>query len=269
MRFWCIVTARFLTGRASTGGQSDIVTTTRGRLYPDHTPTRGRPLAIYPRPLRIVWQALAIDLRHVGQAFVSIGDIRLRTGDLAGAEEAFTRAEERDVSPLPGRARLELLRGRPAEAAVLMKAVLEGENWDRLARTWLLPDQVTIALAVGDLDTARSAAAELAESAQTYGSKAMHAAAEGARGAIALATGEDDPMPSLRRSVTLWREAGSPYETARARVVLATAMERAGQLDSARVELADALACFDQLGARLDADAVADWLSTARDRASS
>jgi DNA-binding SARP family transcriptional activator len=210
-----------------------------------------------------------MDLHHVGQAFASIGDIRLRTGDLAGAEEAFTRAEERYVRPLPGRARLELLRGRPAEAAVLINAALEGDGEDQLARTRLLPDQVTIALAVDDLDTAHAATTELAESAQTYGSKAIHAAAEAARGALALATGIDDPLPSLRRSVTLWREAGSPYETARARVLLATAMERAGQYDSARVELADALACFDRLGARLDADAVADRLSVAQDRAPS
>jgi hypothetical protein len=74
----------------------------------------------------------------------------------------------------------------------------------------LLPDQVTILLAVDDLDTARAAAAELAESAQIFGSTAMRAAAETARGALALATGEDDPLPPLRRSVTLWQEAESP-----------------------------------------------------------
>ncbi len=193
------------------------------------------------------------DLHHVGQAFASIGDIRLRVGDLAGAAEAFAKAEERCASPLPGRARLELLRGHPAEAAALINGALEGDGWDRLARTRLLPDQVTIALANDDLDTARAAAAELAELAQIYGSKALLAAAERARGEVALATGEDDPLPSLRRSVTLWREAGSPYETAQAQVLLATALDRAGQPEAARMELANARACFDRLGARLDA----------------
>ncbi|MGH3881918.1 MAG: hypothetical protein ACRDRY_06305 [Pseudonocardiaceae bacterium] len=84
-------------------------------------------------------------------------------------------------------------------------------------RTRLLPDQVTIALAVGDLGTARAGATELGESAQAYGSAALLAAAEGARSALALATGEDDPLPPLRSSVKLWREAESPYERARAR----------------------------------------------------
>ncbi len=208
------------------------------------------------------------DLHHAGQAFASIGDVRLRVGDLAGAEEAFAKAEELFTSTLPGRARLELLRGRPAEAAALINAALEGDGGDYLARTRLLPDQVTIALAVDDLDKARAAATELAESAQIYGSKALLAAAEAARGAVALATGEDDPLPSLRRGVTLWREAESPYESARAQVLLATALERAGQPEAACAELANARACFDRLGARLDAEtATAESLTTAGQRA--
>ncbi len=202
------------------------------------------------------------DLAHVGLAFSSIGDIRLRVGDLAGAEESFAKAEELGASPLPGRARLQLLRGHLTEAAASINAALAGQRWDRLDRTRLLPDQVTIALAVDDLDTARSAAAELAESAQTYGSKALLAAAEAAHGALVLATGEDDPLPSLRRSVELWRDAGSPYESARARVLLATALERVGQPWPARVELAAARACFDRLGARLDAEAATTELLT-------
>ncbi len=202
-------------------------------------------------------KAQCFDPSHVGLALAGIGDIRLRIGDLTGAEEAFAKAEEQGASPLPGRARLELLRGRPAEAAALINTALAGEGWDRLARTWLLPDQVTIALAVDDLDTARAAAADLTQSAQTYGSKAMLAAAEAARGAVALAAGHDDPLPSLRRSVTLWEEAEAPYETARARVLLATALQRANQPEAARAELANAHACFDRLGARLDAEAIA------------
>ncbi|MGB8198653.1 MAG: hypothetical protein WCF33_02980, partial [Pseudonocardiaceae bacterium] len=75
----------------------------------------------------------------------------------------------------------------------LINAALAGEGWDRLERTRLLPDQVSIALAVDDLDTARGAAAELAQAAQVYGSKALLAAAECARGELALTTGQDGP----------------------------------------------------------------------------
>ncbi len=213
-------------------------------------------------------KAQCIDPVHVGFVFAGIGEIRLRIGDLAGAEEAFAKAEELGASPLPGRARLELRRGRCGEAAALINEALAGQSWDRLDRTRLLPDQVTIALAVDDLDTARVAATELGESAQVYGSKAMLAAAEAARGALALATGEDDPLPSLRRSVRLWREAESPYESARVRMLLAAALQRAGQPEAARGERATARDCFDRLGARLDAEAAtAESLTTADHRA--
>jgi DNA-binding SARP family transcriptional activator len=209
------------------------------------------------------------DLAHVGLAFASIGEIRLRIGDLATAEEAFAKAQELRASPLPGRARLELRRGRPHEAAALINAALVGEGWDRLDRCRLLPDQVTVALAVDDLDTARAAVAELVASAHTYGSKALLAAAECARGQLAMATGEECPLASLRRGVELWREAESPYESARTQVLLATALNRDDQTESARIELAAARTCFDRLGAQLDAEAIADLLSTTRDRARS
>ncbi|MGH3911008.1 MAG: hypothetical protein ACRDRM_09275 [Pseudonocardiaceae bacterium] len=69
-------------------------------------------------------------------------------------------------------------------------------------------------------------------------------------------------MRPLRRSVALWREARSPYESARAQVLLATALDRAGQPEAARHALAAARACFERLGARLDAQAAVE-LATA------
>ncbi|MGH3823521.1 MAG: BTAD domain-containing putative transcriptional regulator, partial [Pseudonocardiaceae bacterium] len=207
------------------------------------------------------------DPAHAGLAFVGIGEVRLRIGDLATAEEAFVKAQELGASPLPGLARLQLRRGHPAEAAALINTGLAGEGWDRLDRSRLLPDQVTIALAVDDVDTARAAVTELTEAARSYGSKALLAAAKCAAGELVLATGEGCPLASLRRSVELWREAESPYESARAQVLLATALDRAGQPDAARVELTAARACFERLGARLDAEAAAELLDATRDRA--
>jgi tetratricopeptide (TPR) repeat protein len=210
-------------------------------------------------------KAQCFDPVHVGFVFAGVGEIRLRIGDFTGAEEAFAKAADLGASPLPGRARLELLRGRSAEAAMLINEALASRGWDRLDRIRLLPDQVIIALVVDDHDTARAAATELAKSAQIYGSKAILASAEAAHGALALVTGEDDPLPSLRRSVTLWRVAESPYESARAQVLLATALQRAGQPETARVELANARDCFDRLGAWSAAEtAIAESLITAK-----
>jgi ATP/maltotriose-dependent transcriptional regulator MalT len=76
---------------------------------------------------------------------------------------------------------------------------------------------VEIALADGDVGTARSAAAELSEIATRYARPALAAAAECAQATVLFAEG--DPAmaaASLRRGIALWREAGAPYETARA-----------------------------------------------------
>ena len=94
------------------------------------------------------------------------------------------------------------------------------QTWDCLARARLLPAQVEIALADGDVETARSAAAELCEIATRYARPALAAAAECAQATVLLAEG--DPAmaaASLRRGIALWREAGAPYETARARLL--------------------------------------------------
>jgi hypothetical protein len=82
------------------------------------------------------------------------------------------------------------------------------------------PRQVEIALADGDVETARSAAAELSEIATRYARPALAAAAECAQATVLSAEG--DPAmaaASLRRGIALWREAGAPYETARARLL--------------------------------------------------
>lgn len=206
---------------------------------------------------RAAAEAEPVDLRHVALAFAGIGDIKLRVGDLDAAQAAFDKAEELGASPLPGRARLALARGDAGAAAGMLAGALADERSDRLARSRLLPDQVTVALAVGDVDTARSASSELTDAAQVFGSCGLRAAAETASGALALAAGNTDPVAPLRRGVALWVEAGSPYESSRAQVLLAAALRQAGQHEAARYELSVARSCFERLGAGLDQHAVA------------
>jgi DNA-binding SARP family transcriptional activator len=88
-------------------------------------------------------------------------------------------------------------------------------GWD------VLPAQVEIALADGDGATARSAAAELAAIATRYAGPALAAAAKCAQARVLLAEGDPaQAATALRRGIALWRQAGAPYETARARVLL-------------------------------------------------
>lgn len=59
-------------------------------------------------------------------------------------------------------------------------------------------------------------------------------------------------LDQIVRRAELWQEARSPYESARVRMALGTAFDRAGQPEAGRLELATARACFDRLGARLE-----------------
>jgi hypothetical protein len=148
-----------------------------------------------------------------------------------------------------------MVEGDPKAAVAVLKEALARTEADRLARCRLLPDQVLAALAVDDLETARNAVAELAELSEVFTSKAMQAAAAGSAGALAVASGEGEPVEMLRRATRLWLEAEAPYESSRVRVVLAKALREQGQPEAARHELAAARACFGRLGASVDQEA--------------
>jgi hypothetical protein len=138
-------------------------------------------------------------------------------------------------------------------AVASIAAALADKTWDCLVRARLLPAQVEIALADGDVETARSAVAELTEIAARYARPALAAAAECAQATVLLAEG--DPAmaaASLRRGIALWRAAGAPYETARARLLLGEALERHGDRKHALVEFEAARESFEALGAGLD-----------------
>jgi class 3 adenylate cyclase len=194
----------------------------------------------------------------VGLAHYEIGEIRLLMGDLDGAEESFQKAFEFGFPPQPGLAMLQFARGKPDEAArILAQSLSDGEaggsRTDLLARAQILPAQVTVALALGNLDTADSAADELDEIAGTFDSQAFEASAITARGEVALARGEiEEATTRLDAASRAWRDLGFPYESAKARILLGRARLAAGDDDIARMEFSAARSTFDRLGARAD-----------------
>ena len=60
--------------------------------------------------MRALEETERLELSHVGIAARELGDIRYRLGDLAGAREAFRRAQEYGISPEPGASLLRLVR---------------------------------------------------------------------------------------------------------------------------------------------------------------
>jgi hypothetical protein len=92
------------------------------------------------------WEALlacaeadTFDRAHTGLASYELGEIRLRRGDLGGAEDAFKRAHQLGFVPQPGMSLLHLARGDTAAASSSIERALRDPALDRLARARLLP----------------------------------------------------------------------------------------------------------------------------------
>ena len=195
-------------------------------------------------------------------ALYRIGEIRLRRGDLPEAEEALTQAYALGAHIEPGFSLVRLAQGRTDDAAAGIREALDHPrptpNWHAppatpLYRMPLLRAQVEIALAAGDVDTARVASSELDGIAERYASQASKATAAMARGLLRLAQSEPaDAERALREAVDAWTDLDAPYEAAQARRALAEALTKRGQDDRARMELRAARASFEHLGASLD-----------------
>ena len=211
----------------------------------------------------------------IGWALAELGLIRLRLGDLDGAEDAFRESHERGRLAHPGLALLHLARGDVDRAARSIADALddppEWPSWEaplntRLGRALLLPVQVEVALAAGDVDRAQAAAGELASLAEDYPTVAMQAAATESRGRVQLATGDvREAVRTLKAALRRWAEVNAPYDLARVRLVLTEAYRAAGDEAAAVEELDTARDALARLGARLELQRATTLGATGRD----
>jgi DNA-binding NarL/FixJ family response regulator len=222
---------------------------------------RGEVLA-----LRGAWAEAETELRRAHQqllphkpqgaaeASYGVGEVLRRRGDLAGAEQAFVRAQQLGWDPQPGMALLRLAQGRVEAAAAALRSALASPMVDRFGRARLLAAQVEVAIAAGALDDARSAARELATIADGLASAVVRATASMAQGALQLAAGSPAAaLEQLRGALHGWRALQLPYEEATARLLIGTTQRMLGDEDGGRIEIDAARAGFDRLGAAADA----------------
>lgn len=210
----------------------------------------------------------------VGWPSAELGLIRLRMGNLAGAEEAFLEAYELGWDPNPGLALLRLAQGDVEGAANSIRdslehpprvASLEAPPNTDLRRAPLLAAGVEIALAAGDLEGAYAGAGDLGRVAASFGSKALRASAATAMGAVRLAESEaTEARRIFQEAMHLWTEVGAPYECAKARMGLGLALRAAGNERQAIQEFRAARSTFERLGAGPDARRAADAAGEAR-----
>jgi len=233
---------------------------------------RGEVLA-----LRGAWAEAEAELRRAHQellphkpqgaaeASYGVGEVLRRRGDLAGAEQAFVRAQQLGWDPQPGMALLRLAQGRVEAAAAALRSALASHTVDRFGRARLLAAQVEIAIAAGALDDAGDAARELGTIANGLSSAVVRATASMAQGALQLAGGSPAAaLEQLRGALHGWRELQLPYEEATARLLIGTTQRLLGDEESGRIEVDAARAGFERLGATADAGHAAALLQRER-----
>src|SRR5215212_775304 len=195
--------------------------------------------------------------REMGWPLSELGRIRLRKGDVDGAEEALLAAHRVGWEPQPGLALVRLARGEPAAAAAAIRDALDRPSRipskelppnTALQRAPLLDAQVEIEIAGGDLARAQASADELERVAARFQSKALIAGATLARGRVRLAEGDaTEAERCCSEAARIWHEIGAPYEAALARMVLAEALRAGGSEEHAVLELQAARAILDRI----------------------
>jgi DNA-binding CsgD family transcriptional regulator len=193
-----------------------------------------------------------ISQQTAAAAFYQQAEVHRLRGEFAAAEEAYRNASQCGLEPQPGLALLRLAQGRTDAGVTAIRRAVSATA-DRLQRTRLLPAHIEIMLAVGDIEAARGACRELAETAASIDTGVLSAMTAHACGAVDLADGDARAaLASLRHAFEVWQRIEAPYLAARVRVLTGLACRALGDKEGAKLELEAARTVFEQLGAAPD-----------------
>jgi class 3 adenylate cyclase len=194
------------------------------------------------------------------QAYYEVGEIRLRIGDLEGADKAFRQAHELGQDPQPGAAMLLARRGEMAAALNSLETSIDSHQLGVLDEMRALVTETGIAVELGLLDRAERAAQQVEALAAGQEGPGLRVLALQARGNVQVARNDPAAQKTLRQTLRLWQEIDAPYEAALVRLLLARALRQSGDEAGAGREGQAALGVFERLGAVPDASRAKDWL---------
>jgi tetratricopeptide (TPR) repeat protein len=207
----------------------------------------------------------SFNLEFAALAFRELGEVRLKLGDIEGAEDAFRQASEMGAIPQPGLALALVQRGRPQAAGTALRRALADPGLPPLDRSKLLPAQLEVALLLDDVATARSAAAELDTIAASHTSPALRATAEAGAAMVGFADGDlEDAERAAQAAHGLFDHVDLVHEAARMSLLLGQIHRAQGDSERSRRELDAALSVFARIGARPDADRARALLAETR-----
>jgi DNA-binding CsgD family transcriptional regulator len=192
-----------------------------------------------------------------GMAHYQRGELHRLRGDYDKAEQSYRQASRCGNDPQPGLALMRVAQGQQEAALAALRRALDEATY-RHDRLRLLPAYADVMLTAGDRQAAVAATTELRTVAAELDTPMLGATAAQLDGRIALADGQAAAgLKLLREALTTWQQIGAPYDAARARVHIATALRTLGDDDSADLELDAARWAFEQLGAAPDVALVA------------
>lgn len=200
----------------------------------------------------------------IGEATVRLGELRRRQGRLNEAEELFRRAESFPLS-LIGLGEIALDRGAPARARDLaeraLRAAPEAARTERGASLRIL---VRAHAELGNQGAAAEALDELDALAVVVGTAPLKATAAFCAGTLAASDGDlEGARRRFEDALGLAERARLPYEAARTRMELASALARLGRADEAREHARIAEEHLRRLGADAEATRAAGFLTAA------
>lgn len=248
---WTKVSTRYCE-RESIAGYTGLCRFHQGEIHRLH----GRLAEAEDRVLQACEELLTINRYSAGWGYSELVEIRVRRGDLEGAEDALAQAVALGDDGQPGRARLLLAQGDPDAAVRSLRRSLADPGFTaQERRMYLLPLHVEASLAVGDEDAAADGLAQLEELVRRFETPGPAASAAVARGRLALHRGDTEvAITALRDGVRIWSELDAPYEAAQTRVLLARALTADGDDAGARLEREAATRIVREFGLAVDVD---------------